>query len=110
MIARRVPRGLQALNLAMMSLALGLVPGACADADQGGGQEAAIQDSGEPAVQTAAGQEPGPEAVQDADQAQTGTECWVRGDPSGLANRASPFDSTEVSLDAGTIKDRKSVV
>ncbi|MGH7482734.1 MAG: DUF2911 domain-containing protein, partial [Longimicrobiales bacterium] len=30
--------------------------------------------------------------------------CWVRSDPSELALRASPFDSTAIALEAGTVK------
>lgn len=30
--------------------------------------------------------------------------CWVRGDPANLELRASPFDSTSVTLEAGAIK------
>lgn len=30
--------------------------------------------------------------------------CWVRGDRADLELRASPYDSTSVSLDAGTVK------
>lgn len=30
--------------------------------------------------------------------------CWVRGDPGDLEIRASPFDSTQVVLEGGTIK------
>lgn len=30
--------------------------------------------------------------------------CWVRGDPTDLELRASPFDSTEVGLEQGSVK------
>lgn len=30
--------------------------------------------------------------------------CWVRGDPADLELRASPFDSTSVALEPGTVK------
>lgn len=35
---------------------------------------------------------------------QTGTPCWTRGDPGALELRASPFDSTAATLQAGRIK------
>lgn len=103
MVTRRAPRGSRAMNPAMASLVLSLVLGACADADQGGGQEATAQGTGEQAAQTAS-QDTGREGTQDAVLAQAGSECWVRGDPAELGNRASPFDSTEVTMDAGTVK------
>lgn len=97
-IARRVPRGLQATTLTVVGLVLGLVVGACADSGQGASQEA-TQDAGQEASQAAS-----ENAGQEASQVQAGTECWVRGDPADLVNRASSFDSTEVTLDAGTFK------
>lgn len=105
MIAQRLPRGLQALTVTVVGLVPGLVLGACADSGQGSSQEA-IQGAAQAAGQeTAAGQEEaGQGAVQDTRQAEAGTECWVRGDPADLVNRPSPFDSTEVALDAGTFK------
>ena len=35
---------------------------------------------------------------------QAGPGCWVRGDRANLELRASPYDSTSVSLDDGTVK------
>lgn len=35
---------------------------------------------------------------------QAGSGCWVQGDRAGLELRASPYDSTSVSLEAGTVE------
>lgn len=106
---RGATRESQAITLTVVGLVVGLVLGACADS----GQEA-TQDAGEGASQAASetagqdaqavGGEAGQETGQEASQAQAGTECWVRGDPAELPDRPSPFDSTEVALDAGTFK------
>lgn len=105
--ARHVPHRLQATTLTVVGLVISLVLGACADSGGGDNQEAiqdAGQDAGQAAGQEPAGQEAGQGVVPDASPAQAGTECWVRDDPAELAHRASPFDSTEVTLDAGTFK------
>lgn len=43
------------------------------------------------------------DAIAPPEQAQD-PACWIRGERADLANRASPFDSTSVTLAAGTIK------
>lgn len=43
-------------------------------------------------------------AIVPASSQQNAPGCWVRGDPGDLELRASPFDSTSVMLESGTIK------